>query len=94
AWLFVSINIDPPLLQVNNVNALEQYRGPLLLVVGNNDKITPPRFSRELYEKSATPVNLKTLYVAKDRYHGNALEDPGAQKLYVKFMDSIAATAG
>ncbi|HEY3858164.1 MAG TPA: hypothetical protein VGM47_00980 [Gammaproteobacteria bacterium] len=89
AWPFVSVRIDPPLLQVSNMDALKAYRGPLFLVVGDEDDITPPRFSKVLYAVSATPAAEKRLYVVKDQIHGSALHDAGAQEQYRQFLDDI-----
>lgn len=93
AWPFVSIRIDPPLLQVSNVDALKAYRGPLFLVVGDEDDITPPRFSEKLYADSATPPAEKRLYLVKGKIHGSALHDPGAQEQYRQFLEGIVADA-
>ena len=89
AWPFVSIHIDPPLLKVNNVDALRQYRGPLFLVVGDKDDTTPPKFSQELYADSATPVAEKRLYLVKGKGHGSALDDADARKQYRQFLDGV-----
>ena len=89
AWPFISIHIDPPLLQVSNVEALKAYRGPLFLVVGDDDDITPPRFSQTLYADSATPPGEKRLYRVKGKDHGTALQDPGAQDQYRRFLTDV-----
>lgn len=89
AWPFVSIRIDPPLLQVSNVVALKAYRGPLFLVVGDEDEITPPKFSETLYADSATPAAEKRLYRVKGEGHGSALHDPEAQEQYRQFLDGL-----
>lgn len=89
AWPFVSIHIDQPLYQVDNRAALQAYRGPLFLVVGEADDITPPKFSETLYADSASPAAEKRLYVVKGKDHGSALEDAGAQQQYRQFLDSV-----
>lgn len=89
AWPFVSIHIDPPLLQVSNVEALKAYRGPLFLVVGDEDDITPPRFAETLFADSATPRGEKRLYLVKGKDHGSALQDLGAQEQYRQFLAEV-----
>jgi fermentation-respiration switch protein FrsA (DUF1100 family) len=87
---FVRISIAPSLQNVSNIDALEHYQGPLLLLAGGKDTITPPRFAQELYAKSATPEPLKVLYIAKGERHGTVLDDAGARQQYVKFVEGIA----
>lgn len=87
---FIRIDIAPPVASVSNVSELERYHGPLLLLVGSKDEITPPRFARELYQKSATPKPMKVLYVANGERHGTVLLDnAAARKEYVKFLEGI-----
>jgi fermentation-respiration switch protein FrsA (DUF1100 family) len=86
---FVRISIGPSLQNVSNVEALEHYQGPLLLLAGGKDTITPPRFAQELYAKSATPSPLKVLYIAKNERHGTVLDDADARQQYAKFVQGI-----
>lgn len=89
AWPFVSIRIAPPLQQVSNLDALQKYHGPLFLVVGDDDDITPPKFSQKLYAVSATPESEKRLCLVKGKDHGTALEDVGAQRQYREFLGGV-----
>jgi esterase/lipase len=86
---FVHISIAPSLENVSNVDALEHYQGPLLLLAGGKDTITPPRFAKELYAKSATPKPLKVLYIAKNERHGTVLDDAEARQQYETFVKDI-----
>lgn len=87
---FIRIHIAPSVGSVSNISELERYHGPLLLLVGSNDKITPPRFAQELYEKSATPKPMKILYVANGERHGTVLLDSApARKQYVRFLQNL-----
>ncbi len=51
---FVRYRIAPALDQVDNLNALRAYRGPLLILCGRDDDIAPPAFARALYEASSS----------------------------------------
>lgn len=87
---FLRIHIAPSVGVVSNVSALERYHGPLLLLVGSKDRITPPRFARTLYRKSATPASMKVLYVAEGERHGTVLLDSAAaRKQYSQFLTRI-----
>jgi hypothetical protein len=84
---FVHINIDASVQHVSNTEALRRYHGPLILFVGADDDITPPKFSEALYRLSPTPQALKAIYIAKGRGHGEVFLDAGAQKEYVGFIN-------
>lgn len=88
---FVRIDIAPSLQNVSNVDALQRYHGPLLLLAGDKDRITPARFSQELHEKSVTPKDRKILYIAKDQRHGTVLDDAAARQQYMKFLDEVVS---
>ena len=51
---FVRFNIDPSLTAADNLVALKEYKGPLLLISGQQDKIAPPVFSEHLYNATAS----------------------------------------
>jgi pimeloyl-ACP methyl ester carboxylesterase len=51
---FVRFNIDPGLAAADNPVVLNQYKGPLLIISGEEDKIAPPVFSEHLYNASAS----------------------------------------
>jgi fermentation-respiration switch protein FrsA (DUF1100 family) len=86
---FVRIDIAASLQTVSNVGELERYHGPLLLLAGAKDTITPPRFARELFAKSATPNAMKVLYIATDQGHGTVLDNADARKQYTTFLEDI-----
>lgn len=89
---FVRIHIDPLVGSISNISALERYHGPLLLLAGSKDKVTPPRFAQELYEKSATPASMKSVYIANGERHGTVLlHSAAARKHYAAFLQGIAA---
>lgn len=66
----VRIVIPPRMQQEDNVARVKAYRGPLLLVVGEGDKITPAAMSRKLLAASASAH--KELVVVRNAKHGNA----------------------
>lgn len=88
---FVRIHIAKSMASsgLNNIKSLQKYRGPLMLIDGSADQITPPRFSTYLFKHSATPSGMKILYISKGKHHGEALEDPGAVKQCKKFINEI-----
>lgn len=83
---FVRLRIAPLLLEASNVQALSRYCGPLLLVTGDLDDITPPRFARSLFDSSCTPLARKGVVIAPGKYHGDAFTSPVAMKAYRDFL--------
>jgi pimeloyl-ACP methyl ester carboxylesterase len=63
AKLFVRFNVEPGLAAADNLVALKEYKGPLLIISGQQDKISPPILSERLYMTSNSSyknwVNLK-----------------------------------
>ena len=87
---FIHIDIAPSVGSVSNISELQHYHGPLLLLVGSKDKITPPRFAQELYAKSSTPRPMKVLYIANGERHGTVLlNSAAARQQYEKFLQDI-----
>ena len=67
----VHLDIAPDFAQESNVERLTRYTGPLLLIAGSKDSVTPPRFMQQLFDASSS--TLKQMVVAKGARHGNAL---------------------
>ncbi|MFO1381563.1 MAG: alpha/beta fold hydrolase [Chitinivorax sp.] len=52
--LFVQPRLTAGLLAVDNVKALRNYNGPLLLLVGGQDELVPGSLQRSLYDQAKT----------------------------------------
>lgn len=89
AWskFFTNVNMDPELAAVDNGILIEQYRGPLLLFVGDQDRTTPVSFSQQLYRLS--PSENKDLIVVKGASHGNTMKFPQTIARYKTFVASL-----
>jgi hypothetical protein len=86
---FVRLKIAPALLEVSNTTAVQSYTGPLLLITGAEDTITPPSFAHALYAASRSDV--KRVLIVQGAGHGDALAFPGALEEYVAFVRPRAA---
>lgn len=51
---FVRFNVEPGLTAADNLIALKEYKGPLLIISGQQDKISPPVLSERLYMASSS----------------------------------------
>ena len=59
---------------------------PLLLLVGSDDRTTPPILSQRLYAASPLPPERKTLLIAPGANHVNTLRQPSAIAAYQAFL--------
>ncbi|WP_414829352.1 alpha/beta hydrolase [Alteromonas sp. H39] len=85
--LFTNVNLHPKLAEIDNGVLLEQYKGPLLLIVGEKDRTTPVKFTEQLYRLS--PSDNKSMYIAPDADHGTTMKKPGTIKKYRDFVASF-----
>ena len=86
---FVRLEIGPLLRAESNLRQLAAYCGPLLLVTGARDDITPPRFARTLFDRSCTAAGEKRLIIAPGAGHGDALTTAAAANEYRDFLAAI-----
>jgi uncharacterized protein len=89
---FVRVRMAEALREESNLARVQRYRGPLLLLVGADDRITPAAMSRELYRRSATPEASRQLMVVAGAGHGDVLNDADAGMRYREFLAAAAAT--
>ncbi len=84
----VRVVIPPRMLKEDNLARVKAYRGPLLLVAGEADKVTPVAMSRTLL--AASPSQYKELVVVPKATHGNAFLWPAAAAGYQRLIAAIA----
>lgn len=84
--LFINVRMAPDLAQLDSTQALAGYRGPLLVIVGNQDVTTPPSMAKRLYEAAATPADQKQLVVVPAADHGDVEEAPQTQAALLAFV--------
>jgi fermentation-respiration switch protein FrsA (DUF1100 family) len=83
----VRVRITPAVLAQSNLETVKRHTGPLLLMTGSKDSVTPPRFMQPLLDASPSPV--KRSLVATGAQHGHALAVPDARQAYREFLDGI-----
>jgi alpha/beta superfamily hydrolase len=84
---FYSITLSPELAEINNVDSIKTYNKPLLLLIGENDSITPIENSQALYNISTSKV--KTLAIIPDTKHGETLKKDKAIEAYQAFIEQL-----
>lgn len=87
ARLFASIVLDDELRSLQMAEIIKQYSGPLLVVVGELDGMTPESDARQLYQ-NANSVN-KTLSLAPRVGHAKPLRTDEVLQAYSTLIDSL-----
>ncbi|MDQ3056844.1 MAG: lysophospholipase [Pseudomonadota bacterium] len=88
-WMVRSVEVEASLREAGNLPVMRTLDEPLLVLVGANDKATPPKYSRELFEAAAVPAARKRLVVMEGRGHNDVLADPGFAEVYSGFIDLL-----
>jgi hypothetical protein len=82
----VKVKIDQKLQKRGNLRAVGAIEEPLLLLVGEKDKTTPPALSQALYTASPLAEDRKWLAVVPRAGHNDALQRPEAFSAYKAFL--------
>ncbi|MGK2963359.1 MAG: alpha/beta hydrolase family protein [Gemmatimonadaceae bacterium] len=86
---FVRFDIPKSLLGRDNLARIRSYRGPLLVLAGEEDRETRPAMARRLYAASATPPALKRLVVFPATGHMILLREPKSIDAYSAFLEQL-----
>lgn len=86
ARTFVRARVDPTLQGRGNRRNMPAIEEPLLLLVGSEDRTTPPRLSEALYAASPLPPERKTLLVVPGADHVDVLTHQEAIEAYRTFL--------
>lgn len=84
---FIKFEIDEGLRIVDNFAVVNQLKSPLLLMVGSQDKLTPPKLSQLLYQ--AARPEIKSLQVFDQANHANVRSHPQFNQVYQDFIDVV-----
>lgn len=80
---FLHFKVDSNLLAVSNIDKISRLSVPLLIMVGNEDLITPPEMARKLYETA--PTHSKTLKILNNGGHNNLAERNDYRSIIASF---------
>lgn len=80
----VPLRIAPEVLAEDNLRRVASYVGPLLVMSGGRDRMTPPWMAERIYQTSAS-VN-KHLLLVPGATHGDIMYQPAAEKRYRRFV--------
>jgi hypothetical protein len=91
ARALVRVEIDETLRGRGNLANMNAIDEPLLILVGRDDRTTPPALSEALHAASPLPEGRKTLAVIDGAGHNDVLLRPAAIQAYAAFLDRVAA---
>ena len=72
-----------------NLEAVRRLDEPLLVMVGSEDRVTRPRFSRELYEAAAVAPGRKRLAILNGAGHNDLERHPDFRNVYRSFLSFV-----
>lgn len=87
AWPFVRIVVEVSLQKVDNRTAAAGFQAPTLVIAGGQDKTTPPRLGKQVFD--AVPRSDKRWLLIKDAGHNGALRTSGAGEIYCDFVRGL-----
>ena len=91
ARALVRVEIDETLRGRGNLANMPAIDEPLLILVGRNDRTTPPALSQALHAASPLPEGRKTLAVIDGAGHNDVLFRPAATRAYAAFLARVGA---
>lgn len=85
--IFATVKVSPELATINNTELIKNYKEPLLFLIGEDDSVTPVKFSQELYDASGSSI--KTLTVIANTEHGQPMAKDKAIDAYKVFIAKL-----
>ena len=82
----VRVTVSDAIKGQGNSRNMPLISEPLLLLVGENDKVTPPRLSEALYRLSPLSEDKKSLVLIPGAGHNDVLLQPAAVRAYRNFL--------
>lgn len=88
AYPFLRFKIADDLLEEDNETRVRRSTAPLLVIVGADDDITPPRLSQMLFHASGRATGSKWLAVFPGRGHSDVLMSDLLPYVYTTFVNA------
>jgi alpha-beta hydrolase superfamily lysophospholipase len=87
----VRVEIDETLRGRGNLANMGRIEEPVLILVGSEDRTTPPSLSEALYAASPLPEGRKTLAIVAGAGHNDVLLRPEARRAYAALLARLDA---
>ena len=85
---FLEVKIQPNLLALSNAEILSKTTAPVLILVGEQDQVTPVELSQALYD-AAKHRSIKQFSVIPDSDHGDAALHHSFKPMLRRFLDNL-----
>jgi alpha-beta hydrolase superfamily lysophospholipase len=85
--MVTNVSIEGQLKTAGNSKVVQQYSGPIFIIIGEDDKVTPANLSEKLYQQSISTD--KHILIVKGRRHGDVLRDDGAKAALRGFIEGL-----
>jgi fermentation-respiration switch protein FrsA (DUF1100 family) len=85
----VRVTVSDAIKGQGNMRNIPAISEPLLILVGKQDEVTPPRLSEGLYTASHLPPSRKTLAIVDGAGHNDVLLNSAAIEIYGRFLNSL-----
>jgi len=94
-WMrpFVRMRLAETLQGQGNLENVRHLDEPLLVLVGSEDRATPPQLSRALYQAATLPPERKRLAILDGAGHNDLERHPRFREAYESFLSLAAAEA-
>jgi len=89
ARALVRVRIDESLRGRGNLGNMARIDEPLLILVGANDRTTPPRLAQALYAASPLPPEAKTLFLVPNAGHDDVMARGETRAAYRAFLSRL-----
>jgi pimeloyl-ACP methyl ester carboxylesterase len=74
-------------MEYDNQRLLQEYKKLLLIMVGNNDTVTPPAYARALFE--SVPEGSKQYREIPSADHMNVIQQSDTKIVYAEFITQL-----
>jgi pimeloyl-ACP methyl ester carboxylesterase len=86
---FVTIEMSAALREIDNTVAVSTFTGGSLVMVGNQDKVTPPELGKKVFD--AIPGQSKKMLIIAGAGHSGVLAHPDTASTYCGFISKLGA---
>ena len=90
ARALIRVDVDPALRGRGNLANIARIEEPVLILVGRDDRTTPPSLSEALFAASPLPEGRKRLAIVPGAGHNDVLLNAAARGVYGQFLERVA----
>ena len=85
---FVRLEMSPALREIDNAEATSNFTNAVLVMVGDQDKVTPPNLGKKVFD--SIPTSHKKMLTIKGVGHNGVLTHPNTTQTYCDFIATLS----